>query len=87
MLTRDLSQQELQITSTLEPCPLFQGSFPPFAYTFCRLPLKCPLSPWLGTPECRVLKTTPVSVGVLRSHVCGKSVNLTAGGRRTQVVW
>lgn len=39
VLTRDLSQQELQITSTLEPCPLFQGSFPPFAYTFCRLPL------------------------------------------------
>lgn len=116
VLSRDVSQQELQITSTLEPCPLFQAPFPPFPYTFCRLPLKAhlsqlqtrdvsplpiSLSPWLGTPECRVLKTTPIYMGVSALKVCGKSgwwvtlseitaacrADLTAGGRQTQVVW
>lgn len=44
-LSRDLSQQSLQITSALEPWPLFQEPFLPSPCSSRRLPLQCHSSP------------------------------------------
>lgn len=55
MLSRDLSQQG-QITSTLEPCPLFQGSILlSFYLYFLQIAIKVSIF-----PSCRLMTLRPL---------------------------